>query len=109
MIGMWNRGSTNKKLEFSTWNRESTEWNLESNAVLDSLTWGYIIGGSRGGAGGPPPLFLDQTETRRAEKRVLETSFPPPPPSYLKVWIRQGSGTVYVPEQRLVVIFNLFL
>ena len=46
--------------------------------------------------GGPgPPLFLDQTEARRAKKIFLED--PPPPPSqslddrvlpYLKVWIR---------------------
>ena len=35
--------------------------------------------GSRGGArgGGPPPLFVDQTEARRAEKFF----FPEPPPS----------------------------
>ena len=44
----------------------------------------------------PVPLFLDQTETRRAEKirfgdrppfflRVWMTA---PPPPYLKVWIR---------------------
>ena len=57
------------------------------------------IGGSRGGAWGarPPPLFLDQTEVRRAEKmffgdwaspflRVWMT--PPPLPPYLKVQIR---------------------
>ena len=35
----------------------------------------------RGGAGGPaPPLLLDQTEARRAEKIVLETGTPLPPP-----------------------------
>ena len=34
-----------------------------------------------------PPLFLDQTEARRAEKFFLETA-PPSPPPYLKVWIR---------------------
>ena len=29
----------------------------------------------------PPPLFLDQTETRRAEKKIkLETPAPTPPP-----------------------------
>ena len=45
-------------------------------------------GGSRGGAGGfLPPLFLDQTEARRAEKNFWETTplisgsgWPPPPP-----------------------------
>ena len=31
------------------------------------------------GAGGPaPPLYLDQTEARRAEKKIFETSRPPP-------------------------------
>ena len=43
------------------------------------------------GRGPSPPLFLDQTEARRAEKifwRPLPFP-PPPPPSYLKVWIRQ--------------------
>ena len=46
------------------------------------------------GPGGPcPPLFLDQTEARRAEKNFLETPPPLPkglddfPPPYLKVWI----------------------
>ena len=38
--------------------------------------------GSRGGA--RPPLFLDQTETRRAENIFLGDRLPPPPP--------QGSG-----------------
>ena len=37
-------------------------------------------GGSRGGArGGPPPLFLDQTEARRAEKHFFGRPPPPPP------------------------------
>ena len=48
------------------------------------------------GGSGRLPLFLDQTETRRAEKKVLETAPPPylrvwitaPPPPYLKVWNR---------------------
>ena len=31
-----------------------------------------------------PPLFLDQTEARRADKKFLET-FPTPP--YLRVWM----------------------
>ena len=45
-----------------------------------------------------PPLFLDQTEARRAEKNFLDTvpppfslgldDQPPPPLPYLKVWIR---------------------
>ena len=37
------------------------------------------------GPGDPPPLFLDQTETRRAEKKfVSETG---PPPTYRRVWM----------------------
>ena len=56
-----------------------------------------------GGAGSP--IILDQTETRRAEKKFLETCTPPflriwmiaPPPSYLKVWIRH----CYLPPKLL--------
>ena len=41
-------------------------------------------GESRGGArGGPPPLFLDQTEARRAEKIWGGDRAPP----YLRVWM----------------------
>ena len=41
-------------------------------------------GGSRGG----PPLFLDQTEARRAKKYFLETTpLPPPPSPYLRIWM----------------------
>ena len=32
--------------------------------------------------GGPPPLFLDQTEARRGEKIFLET-----PPPYVRDWM----------------------
>ena len=64
-------------------------------------------GGSRGAAGGgpPSPLFLDQTEAWKAEKKIWGNRLPsssnlskglddrpPPPPSpplpYLKVWIQ---------------------
>ena len=40
-------------------------------------------GGSRGGAweGQAPPLFLDQTEARRAEKNCFGDQIPPPPPA----------------------------
>ena len=52
------------------------------------------------GLGGPPPppLFLDQTEARWAEKNILEDASPPPllfkglddlPPSLM--WIRHGN------------------
>ena len=48
------------------------------------------------GGGGPgSPLFLDQTEARRAEKRKFHTGLSPylkvwmtGPPPYLTVWIR---------------------
>ena len=39
-----------------------------------------------------PHLFLDQTETRRAEKFFLETAPPPPP---LPLISRSGSGADY--------------
>ena len=54
------------------------------------------------GASSPPPLFLDQTKARGAEKNVLETV----PPTYLRVWMtspprltwRPGSTTAtYTP------------
>ena len=41
--------------------------------------------------GEAPPLFLDQTEARRAQKRFFwrpPPPPPPPPPLFLKVWIR---------------------
>ena len=38
------------------------------------------------GKGSGPPLFLDQTEARRAENIFLETA-PPPPPFYLRFWM----------------------
>ena len=37
-----------------------------------------------------PPLFLDQTEARGADKINLRPPFPPP---YLKVWIGHWSVT----------------
>ena len=40
-IGIQNRSSTDwQRLESSTWNPESTAWNLESKTVLGFLTWG---------------------------------------------------------------------
>ena len=59
---------------------------------MNSIPGGFFVGaktipdssgGSRGGAwggGGGAPLFLDQTEARRAEKNVFETALPPPYP-----------------------------
>ena len=44
----------------------------------------YRSGGPRGGSrGGRPPLFLDQTEARRAEKNLFGDPLPP----YLRVWM----------------------
>ena len=37
-----------------------------------------------GGGGSSPPLFLDQTEARRAENFLWETA---PPATYLRVWM----------------------
>ena len=37
-----------------------------------------------GGARGAAPLFVDQTEARRAEKKFLSDS---PPPPFLRVWM----------------------
>ena len=34
-----------------------------------------------------PPLFLDQTEARRAEKKIWGTTPPPPTFPYLRVWM----------------------
>ena len=63
---------------------------------LSVIQW-RIQGRDPGGAG--HPLVLDQTETRKAEKRFLETGYPLP---HLRVWrtwtppiiSRSGSGTV---------------
>ena len=62
----------------------------------------YGSGGSRGGPRGTqaPPLFLDQTEARRAEKNIfgdapspLSQGLDDQGPPYLKVWIRTVWGT----------------
>jgi len=39
-LGIRNPSSTEKDLESSNCNPESTAWNPESKTVLDSLTWG---------------------------------------------------------------------
>ena len=61
--------------------------------IVFFLQWHDLCSGrSRGGAWGartPPPLFLDQTETRSA-KKILEGL--DDLPRYLKVWIGHCSG-----------------
>ena len=55
---------------------------LEKCRVKKSFKWQWRIQGMGPGDSGSP-LFLDQTEARRAENIFLENSTP-----YLKVWIR---------------------
>ena len=64
------------------------------------ISFYYLSGGSRREAHGarpssPSPIFLDQTEARRAEKKIFRRPPLPPPPPHLskglddlKVWIR---------------------
>ena len=46
------------------------------------------------GPGGAPPLFLDQNETQRAEKKFFEAGSPPP--SYLRVWMTPPCLKVWI-------------
>ena len=66
--------------------------------------------GGQGGPGGPGhPLFSDQTEARRAEKKLssgLNDRSPPPPPLYLKVWM--GAGQCYINITRNAFITKNF-
>ena len=64
------RSSFNKK------NRQIT-----ITAMFLNVQW-WIQGGALGTR---LTLFLDQTETRRAEKKNIRDR--PPPPPYLKVWM----------------------
>ena len=52
-----------------------------------SLAEQWWIQGRGPGGGWGPPLFLDQTKARRAEKGFLDDfpTPPPPPPRHLKV------------------------
>ena len=69
--------------------RESTKMGQGmSNLVITSPNFS---GRSRGGAlGVRPPLFLDQNEVLRPDRPspLISGSGRPPPPPYLKVWIR---------------------
>ena len=64
--------------------------------------WCDCSGVSRGGAQGdrPPPLFLDQTEAQRPEKKIFGDRAPSlsqdldyQPPTFLKVWISHWIDT----------------
>ena len=59
------------------------------NNVIDQLLYKRMVVQWRIQGRGlrDPPLFLDQTETWRAEKVFFK-----PPPPYLKVWIVHRSG-----------------
>ena len=85
--------------DFISAHRKCHSWDLF--AEFWEVRWRgtfYPVADLGEGRGPPaPPLFLYQTETRRAEKIFLETGYPPclrvwmtPPPSapYLNVWIR---------------------
>ena len=64
------------RFSFNKKNRQIT-----ITAMFLNVQW-RIQGGARGTR---LPLFLDQTETRRAEKKNIRDR--PPPPPYLKVWM----------------------
>ena len=80
-------------------NWDSTKISHASGKYIDAVA---DPGEGPGGAPPPPlpPLFLDESEVRRAEKNffldIVPPPRPPPPLPYLKVWIRhwdvQDSG-----------------
>ena len=45
--------------------------------------------GGEGPGRAEAPLFLDQTEARRAEIKFMETAVSPSPASYLRVWMTE--------------------
>ena len=60
---------------------------LRVELSFEYLGSGRSRGAFRGARPPPPPLILDQTEARRAEKMFFGDRLPPPP--YLRVWIRR--------------------
>ena len=72
------------------WGNKITEYRR-----LTSLLYIRFAGGKQWriqgrGPGAASPLFLDQTEARRAEKMFFETAPPPPLLPYLSVWAEPG-------------------
>ena len=90
--GLWNpEYSSKKKFTLKSWiqmqapltkNLGSRIHGVDSKNQ-DCLGFPYRVRDQWRIRGGPPPLFLDQTEVRRAEKKILDC----PPPSYLRVWM----------------------
>ena len=66
--------------ENCAFNRSKTE---KVSQRIQLFTSGGSRGGARGGAA-PPPLFLDQNEARKAEKKIF---LRPGPSPYLRVWM----------------------
>ena len=74
--------------------------------------WQWLIQG-RGPGALALPLLLDQTEAPRAENNFWETVPPlskglydPPPPPYLKVWIRHSIVSSLDPNRPLLLIMG---
>ena len=85
---MWNFVGKGESLK--TWvldQGENCAHNRSKTEKVSQRIQLFTSGGSRGGASGgpaPPPLFLDQTEARKAEKIIFHRPGPSP---YLSVWM----------------------
>ena len=85
---MWNFVGKGESLK--TWvldQGENCAHNRSKTEKVSQRIQLFTSGGSRGGASGgpaPPPLFLDQTEARKAEKIIF---LRPGPSPYLSVWM----------------------
>ena len=111
---LYNQWSCHLKRESCTtpW-RKREGWSLESKYFVTECS-----GGSRGGARGarPPPLFLDSTEARRAEKVIILGDHPrfhplckgldDRDPPFLKVWVWHWNVSHSTTSKRF---WNLFL
>ena len=58
---------------------------------------------TQGRGSAPPPLFLDQTEAQRAEKKFFGYRPPPPPPPCLKVWLLSNTEILQFSSKVVVV------